>query len=442
MAINPNTFAGQLGSLSGTQGLGPTTGGGTPVGTVGGGIDNTNVTVSPQNNDLNVMIDPRLLNPSDLGSIITGGTSTVPISVFQPFVSTDVITNQVMVETNGLWTNKSSSLQTFYTSSEMTDSQREYYLAINSSTSSCDPSTEFYIAYGHRLGYGALQGDGQPNDTPTRAIYNQYRQLLLTPEDTAFSFKSGSTYVNSDSIYIINFNSKLIGDKVDPGNFELVLSKLDGNLYSSTQYTSSNQIKVDSGSSVIIKLIDDSGDSVDVSPKLTTSTKVFNVVSGSIDDGINTTEKEAYGLFYADYGVIVLNGDKLNSTLAFNVTTASNVTGNNNLKLFRSISGSSKITNARLDTYSFYARKVDIKTTSYYYVRLKNYQFNYSTNPTYYTGSLATVVHPDFRYNPVSYITSIGMYNSSFELLAVAKLSKPLKKTFFDEYLITLKLEY
>jgi hypothetical protein len=34
------------------------------------------------------------------------------------------------------------------------------------------------------------------------------------------------------------------------------------------------------------------------------------------------------------------------------------------------------------------------------------------------------------------------MYNSNFELLAVAKLSKPLKKTFFDEYLITLKLEY
>lgn len=440
MAINPNTFAGQTGILSGNQGSGPITGGETPVNN-----PNTNgstVTVSPQNNDLNVMIDPRLLNPADFGTNTAGGTSTVPISVFQPFLSTDVITNQVMIETNGLWTNKSSSLQTFYTSSELTDSQREYYLAINSSTASCDLSTEFYIAYGNRFGYGALQGDGQPNDTPTRAIYNQYRQLLLTPDDYAFSFKSGSTYINSDSIYIINFNSKLIGDKVDPGNFELVLSKLDGNLYASNQYTASNTIKVDSGSSVIIKLIDDSGDYVDVSPRLTTSTKVFNIVSGSIDDGIATSEKEAYGLFYADYGVIVLNADKLNSKLAFNVTTASNVVGNNNLKLFNSISGAAKNTNTRLETYPFYARKVDIKTTSYYYVRLKNYQYNYSTNPTYYTGSLATVVHNDFRYNPVSYITSIGMYNSNFELLAVAKLSKPLKKTFFDEYLITLKLEY
>ena len=222
----------------------------------------------------------------------------------------------------------------------------------------------------------------------------------------------------------------------------MALSKLDGGNYPANSYTNSALIKVDSGSSTVIKLIDDSGDSIDVAPSLTTSTKVFNVVSGSIDGGKNTAQTEAYGLFYADYGVIVLNADKLNKDLGFNVTTASNSVGNNNLKLFASISGAAAPTNVRAETNAFYARKVDIKTTSYYYVRLRNYQFNYSTNPTYYTGSLATVVHPDFKYNPVSYMTSIGMYNSNFELLAVAKMSKPIKKTFFDEYLITIKLEY
>lgn len=412
MAINPNTLAGQ------------------------------SLTPSSAGGDLNTPIDSTLLDANNAVITNSGDSATIPITVFQPFANSDVITNQVVVETKGLWSNNSSSINTFFTASTLTDSQKDYYLQILSSTGSCDDATEFYIAYGNRLGNGSLQGEGQVNDTPSRAIYNQYRQLLLSPNDTAFSFKSGSTYVNSDSIYIVNFNSKRIGDKVDPGNFELSLAKLNGNLFSASAYTSSAAIKVDSGSSLVVSLIDDSLDYLDVAPSLTTATRVFNIVSGSIENGIHTSEREAYGLFYADYGVLVLNANKLNSALTFNVTTGSNVFGNNNLKLLTSISGAAAPTNTRSELYNFFARKVDIKTTSYYYVRIRNYQYNYSTNPTYYTGSQATLVHPSFKYNPVAYITSIGMYNSNYELLAVAKLSKPLKKTFFDEHLITLKLEY
>lgn len=415
MALNPNTLAAQLAGASSVT------------------TDSISI-VDTVANQRNIAGDV-LLNTD-------GSSPTVPITIFQTFSPSDVITNQVVVETRGLWSNNSSSIDTYYTSSLLSDLQKEYYLEIQSSTASCDESTEFYIAYGNRFGYGAPFGEGQQNDTPTRAIYNQYRQLLLNPSDQAFSFKSGSLYNNSDSIYVINFNSKLIGDKVDPGNFELNLSKLDGNLYPANQYITASRIKPDSGSATIISLIDDSGDFADIAPSLTTSTRVFNVVSGSILNGKSTSDIESYGLFYADYGVIILNADMLNSKLAFNVTTASNVAGNNNLKLFASISGAANVTNTRSATHDFYARKVDIKTTSYYYVRIRNYQYNYSTNPTYYTGSNATLVYPDFKYNPVSYITSIGLYNANYELLAVAKLSKPLKKTFFDEYLITLKLEY
>jgi acetyltransferase-like isoleucine patch superfamily enzyme len=379
------------------------------------------------------------------GDVVTENVGYPPanvILVFTQFALGDVITDNVYASTKGLWSNSSASLNTYYTASELTDTQKDYYLKINSSTSSCDDSTEFYIAYGNRQGFASVEAEGQANDTPTRAIYKQYRQLLLTPEDEQFSFKSGSTFIPSDSIYVINFNSKLIGDKVDPGNFELSLAKLDGNLYPSGEYTSSVAIKVDSGSSKVISLIDDSLDYIDVAPSLTATTRVFNIVSGSIENGIATGENEAYGLFYADYGVLVLNANKLNSELAMNVTTGSYVAGNNNIKLLTAISGAAMPTNTRIETSSFFARKVDIKTNSYYYVRLRNYQYNYSTNPTYYTGSRAELVHRDFTYNPVSYITSIGLYNRNYELLAVAKMSKPLKKTFFDEYLITIKLEY
>jgi hypothetical protein len=379
------------------------------------------------------------------GDVVTENVGYPPanvILVFTQFALGDVITDNVYASTKGLWSNQSASLNTYYTASDLTDSQKEYYLKINSSTGSCNDSTEFYIAYGNRQGYGSPEAEGQQNDTPSRAIYQQYKQLLLTPEDEQFSFKSGSTFVPSDSIYVINFNSKLIGDKVDPGNFELPLAKLDGNLYPAGTYTSSAAIKVDSGSSTLITLIDDSLDYLDVAQSLTATTRVFNVVSGSIENGITINELEAYGLFYADYGVLILNADRLNSKLSMNVTTGSYVAGNNNIKLLTAISGAAEPTNVRTETSSFFARNVDIKTNSYYYVRLRNYQYNYSTNPTYYTGSRAELVHRDFTYNPVSYITSIGLYNRNYELLAVAKMSKPLKKTFFDEYLITIKLEY
>lgn len=414
MAFNANTLAGQ-----------------NAAGNLQAGQPNTNI-VNPEDLTSGEILDPNASNYPPANIVL----------VYTQFTSGDFVSNNVYAATKGLWSNSSASINAYYTASDLTNNQRDHYLKVQSSTSSCDDSTEFYIAYGNRFGYGAIEAEGQQNDTPTRAIYKQYKQLLLTPEDQQFSFKSGSLYTTSDHIYVLNFNSKLIGDKVDPGNFELSLAKLNGNLYANGTYTASSAIKVDSGSSKLITLIDDSKDYLDVAPSLTAMTRVFNLVSGSLENGIYTPSTEAYGLFYADYGVIVFNADKLDNELSFNTTSASFVAGNNNLKFLTAISGASAPTAIRTETSSFYARKVDIKTNSYYYIRLRNYQYNYSTNPTYYTGSRAELIHRDFTYNPVSYITSIGLYNPNYELLAVAKLSKPLKKTFFDEYLITIKLEY
>ena len=58
------------------------------------------------------------------------------------------------------------------------------------------------------------------------------------------------------------------------------------------------------------------------------------------------------------------------------------------------------------------------------------------------TGSTGEVVYPYFINNPQSYMTSIGLYNDSNELLAVAKLSKPLNKNFTKEALVRVKLDF
>ena len=68
-------------------------------------------------------------------------------------------------------------------------------------------------------------------------------------------------------------------------------------------------------------------------------------------------------------------------------------------------------------------------------------KYNYSSNPTYTSGSQIRVksVSTD---EPVSYITTIGLYNASNELLATAKLSEPLKKTPTNEMTLRVRLDY
>ena len=44
--------------------------------------------------------------------------------------------------------------------------------------------------------------------------------------------------------------------------------------------------------------------------------------------------------------------------------------------------------------------------------------------------------------DPKVYLTTVGMYNDSNELLAVAKLSKPLLKSFSREAIVKVKLDF
>ena len=69
-------------------------------------------------------------------------------------------------------------------------------------------------------------------------------------------------------------------------------------------------------------------------------------------------------------------------------------------------------------------------------------EFNYSENPSYISGSTGEVIYNYFINNPQTYVTSIGLYNDSNDLLAIAKLSKPLNKDFTKEALVRVKLDF
>jgi hypothetical protein len=341
-----------------------------------------------------------------------------------------------VVETRGLWSNGTGELLTFFTSSLQNTSSREYYYEIWSSASlDCEDAQVFSIAYGHYAGSGSLSQGGEAGDTPSKSIYSQYRLICLEQNETLF-YLTGSVPVNH--FYAINFNRSKVGDKLDPGNFQLNIAELSGSGKVNSSHTGS-AVQISGSNPNIIKLIDDSVDKSDTLGYNGIPSPVRNLVSGSLEDGIyNPSNPEYYGLVYADLGTIIISADVLNTSASFNTVTGSNINGDNSFKLFTSISGSAT------KTYGFTARAVDVKQQDFYFVRIGNANYNYSTNPTYVTGSgTGYLSNTKFQNEPITYITSIGLYDRvGGDLLAVAKLSKPLQKSFNSELSITVKLEY
>jgi len=133
----------------------------------------------------------------------------------------------------------------------------------------------------------------------------------------------------------------------------------------------------------------------------------------------------------------------MNASASFNIVTGSEVAGDNARKMFIAMSHSAAFLNdGSGDRLGFQARSSEKVKSTHYFVRVKNSEYNFSNNPTFVTGSRGQFKQASFLFDPKVYVTSIGMYNNRRELLAVAKLSKPLLKSFTREALIKVKLDF
>ena len=323
-----------------------------------------------------------------------------------------------------MWSGDTGNITTFYTGSTQDSNNGKYYYDVHASNDQTQP-VEFAITYGHQHGSGSEGSSTSGTTNPTKAIYSQLRQILLPAETTQFNFHGGSgTDYKSEDVFAIAVNRARYREKMDPGNWELHLS---------------------SGSRSI-RLIDDSD--ANKNPQLGNAKREFNVVSGSIANGVHTTASTtatstnsgSYGLFYPELGMIILNP---NSLASGSVNTCESAfieplvksTGTNNLnhrKLLKSIESGSY----------FSARREEQKRSSFYFCDVLAGEFNHSQNPSFFTGSNAELVNNSFKREPTTYITTVGLYNDNNELLAVAKMSKPFKKDANTEALIKVRLDY
>ena len=152
-----------------------------------------------------------------------------------------------------------------------------------------------------------------------------------------------------------------------------------------------------------------------------------------------------YGAIFYQAGVVVLTSSLFDNVSDFGSAnqfigggTTPNLTAEQTL-IQSSISGACDAFRHRIKSIQF-NNTTELNSTIYF-CRAPANKFNYSSNPSYVTGSKIRVKNLSSD-NPVAYVTTVGLYSASNELLAVAKLSEPLKKSVDNELTIRVRLDY
>ena len=307
-------------------------------------------------------------------------------------------------QTATCWTNNSPALTTFFTqSNQVNGASGKYYTTVfNQTPTSPESRAQFEIAYGNETGGGALAFNevAAPGVSPASTIFGQYRTLVLEDENSSFVFGG----VTGSSIYALSIERAAYKQSLFSGMVNVP-----------TYYGSMRAYQIISGSNGIAA----------TGTANRTTSEGYAAVSGS------------YGLFLPDIGTILLNGNALDNDaadggIALGTDETTNTPANNPEKMFDAI-----VLGA-----DFALNSEETITSDFVFVRARNSEFNYSENPSYISGSTGEVIYDYFINNPQTYMTSIGLYNDSNELLAVAKLSKPLNKDFTKEALIRVKLDF
>lgn len=337
---------------------------------------------------------------------------------YKRFDQEDVVVSAESI-TAPLWTGDQTTLTAFFTASDQIGgaSGDYYYDIYQQNPTGSGARVQMSLAYADKLGSGSQYFNvNVVGKTPSSTTYGQYRSLILGDEDKSFTF--GST--NSDYFYVVNIDRARYKEKLLPGSFKIQLA------------TSASSLT----------LVDDSR--FTSTTRFNDAGRVYELVSGSLttlNTSINSngySDSGSYGKFLPDIGVILLNGKALDAPIGAG-------RGGMNLQIKRNANSADKNIDRLYDTIvkgaSFRAQSEETVSSNFIFVRARNGEFNYSTNPSLITGS-GELRHNVMINSPQSYITAVGLYNDNNDLLAVAKLSRPLVKDFTKESLIRIKLDY
>jgi hypothetical protein len=279
----------------------------------------------------------------------------------------------------------------------------------------------FDIAVGYSSDSALSSSSGTQNAKKIN-MYNQMAQILV-------GFDTGSNIMKFDrdgdlttgtkikDAFFLSFARLLVKDEIKKGSFEIkILGSGSSNAAPDTLIT-----------------ISDYGAATD-----------YRANSPAGEYGILYTSSAAQadtgvGLIYYQAGIALLTSSLFTGVFGPRTDYSTYTSSVGAYLTNGNITGSCNALRNRLVNIKF-NNTTELNSTVYF-CRANHNEFNYSSNPTYVSSS-KIVVKNESTDPPISYITTVGLYSADNELLAVAKLSEPLKKTIDSELTLRVRLDY
>ena len=341
---------------------------------------------------------------------------------FTKFQPSDII-NSVDSATGTCWSNNAPRLTEVFTSSVQNESNSGQYYVHVYQTASTDSTAavQFDIAYADEQGSGSLLYNALVDGkSPSSTIFGQYQNIALGDDTEPFIFGN----FTSSYFYALPVERARYKESLAIGTMALSLKGTGELTLTDNSQISTGNVYGNAG-------------------------RVYQVVSGSegvVYTGTNsngwTAASGSYGLFLPDVGLVLLNaaaldGPNAGGGIVLGTVRGSNANNANMGRLWAALSGSTYDSNK-----TFRLNSQETLASDFYFVRAQNSEFNYSSNPSFVSGSSGALLWNTMQNNPQTFITTVGLYNDANELCAVAKLSRPLIKDFTKELLVRVKLDY
>lgn len=319
-------------------------------------------------------------------------------------------------------------------------------------SSSANHIFDLTVGYSNNSG---LSSSANTQNADKINMYNQMAQVLMGHDATGSirefdedgDLSAGGNKLKE--VFFVNFARLLNKDEIKKGSFEIefgISGSNAGTLDNTADFAGRNFGKR-------VKAADLSGSTSYLVNSPAGDYGILYATSSTTDGSTYlTNDRVPVGLVFYQAGIAVISGsifrDAANQGVLSNaVGTVSlgnvlnKTAGATGLHFISgsSISGSCDAIRNRIYNIS-YNNTTELNSTMYF-CRASHNEFNYSSNPTYLNNSKIRVKDTSLD-QPVSYVTTVGLYSANNELLAVAKVSEPIKKTPDTELTLRVRLDY
>ena len=283
----------------------------------------------------------------------------------------------------------------------------------------------------------ALSGSDHTQNAKKINIYNQHAQVL-TGYDVTGAIQQfdqdgniAAAGAKMKECFFLNFARLLSKDEIKKDSFRFQV------------FTSASFITSSAGTSRLrgLKTLGDYGAAT--SYKVNSPSGEYGLLYTS---SATPNKDSAFGHVYYQAGIVVLTASLFSGAFGDPASPPSaKPYASTSRQVNNELTGAT-ITNLA-NGFRYFVKNLEFNNTTelnstIYFCRANTQDYNYSSNPTYLSASKIRVKNNNPKAEPVSYLTTVGLYSADNELLAVAKLSEPLKKTPSNELTLRVRLDY